>query len=191
MGGKELEYLKLFKGVCKQINASLNLQEVLDSITESAALILGAKGCGIFLLDPANNRLYLSTSYGLSRGYIDKGPLDAEKSMAECLGGKTVLVRDAANDSRVQYREAARQEGVASILSVPISVRDRIIGVLRIYTAKPAEFSEFENEFISGLAEIGGIGIENARMYRHLKGDYDRLVSDVTQWFDFGTMVRH
>lgn len=191
MGGKELKYLRLFKGVCKQINASLELPEVLHSITENAAMILGAKGCGIFLLDPKNNRLNLSASYGLSREYIEKGPLDAEKSMADCLSGKTVLVHDAANDPRIQYREEAKREGVGSILSMPMAVRDRVIGVLRIYTATPTEFSEFESEFISGLAEIGAIGIENARMYHHLKGDYEKLVSDVTQWFDFGTMARH
>ena len=41
-------------------------------------------------------------------------------------------------------------------------------------------------EVISGLSEIGSIGIENARMYDHLKTDYDRLIADVHHWFDFG-----
>jgi hypothetical protein len=50
----------------------------------------------------------------------------------------------------------------------------------------PKQFSEEENDFISGLAEIGSIGIENARMCDHLKTDYDRLITDVHHWFDFG-----
>jgi len=67
--------------------------------------------------------------------------------------------------------------------------RDKLheaIGVLRIYTSEPKEFSETENEVISGLSEIGSIGIENARMHDHLKTDYDRLITDVHHWFDFG-----
>ena len=48
------------------------------------------------------------------------------------------------------------------------------------------EKSEIENEFISGLAEIGGIGIENARMYDHLKDNYDILIRDIHQRFEYG-----
>jgi hypothetical protein len=46
--------------------------------------------------------------------------------------------------------------------------------------------SDVENEFITGLAEIGSIGIENARLYSHMKADHEKLISDVHQWFDFG-----
>ena len=96
------------------------------------------------------------------------------------------MVMDAKNDDRIQYPEATKAEGIASIFSVPMSVRDKTIGVLRIYTSEPKEFSEAENEVISGLSEIGSIGIENARMHDHLKTDYDRLIADVHHWFDFG-----
>lgn len=186
MEDKEIQYLKLFKSVCKNINSSLDFGEVLKSITKNAATMLGVKGCAIFLLDKEQNRLRVSASYGLSEGYINKGPIDAEKSMVESLSGKWVLVSDAANDSRIQYPEEAKKEGVGSILSVPMIVRERIIGVLRIYTSTSREFSDVENEFFSGLAEIGSIGIENARMYNHLKDDYENLINDVHEWFYFG-----
>ena len=77
-------------------------------------------------------------------------------------------------------------EGIASILSVPMSVKDTIIGVLRIYTSEPRNFSDIENKFISGLAEIGSIGIEYARIYDHIIIDHEKLIYDVHQWFDFG-----
>jgi signal transduction protein with GAF and PtsI domain len=149
--------------------------------------MLEVKGCTIFLLDKEQKRLGVSASYGLTQAYVSKGPIDAEKSITECLSGERVLVPDATNDSRVQYPEEAKREGVASILSVPMSIKERIIGVLRIYTSVPREFSDVENEFISGLAEIGSIGIENARMHDHLKGDYEKLMSDVYQYFEFGS----
>ena len=183
---KEIEYLKLFKEVCKKINSSLDFSEVLNSIAKNTVEMLNVKGCTIYLLDEKQKTLRVSSSYGLSRAYINKGPIDAETSIVESLSGKTVLVLDAQNDDRIQYPIDARKEGVASILSVPMSVKEKIIGVLRIYTSEPREFSEIENEFISGLAEIGSIGIENARMHDHLKNDHDKLISDVQQWFDYG-----
>jgi signal transduction protein with GAF and PtsI domain len=191
-GGKimsnEMKYLKLFKDLCKKINSSLDLGEVLKSISENAAKMLNVKGCAVFLLDKDRKRLSVSASYGLSDDYINKGPLDSEKSMVECLRGKQVMVSDVVNDSRIQYPEEARKEGIASILSVPMSIRGKIIGVLRIYTSGARYFFDIENEFISGLAEIGSIGIENARMFHHLKNDYEKLMSDVHQWFDYGRM---
>ncbi len=184
----EIQYLKLFRDVCKKINSSLDFSEVLKSITENTVKMLDVKACTIFLLDKKQKILKASTSYGLSKDYIGKGTIDAEKSMAACLNGESVLVEDATSDPRIQYPEKAKNEGVASILSVPMSVKGQIIGVIRIYTSKPKKFSDIENEFISGLAEIGGIGIENARMYNHLKGSYESLINDVHQHFDYGRM---
>ena len=98
------------------------------------------------------------------------------------------LVYDVGNDPRIQYPDEAKKEEIASILSIPISVKSQIIGVLRIYTAEQRNFSEDENEFIAGLADIGDIAIDNARMHDHLKADHERLIADVHQWFELGAV---
>lgn len=183
---QEIEYLKTFKDVCKKINSSLDINVVLKAITENAVKILNVKGCTIFLLDKDRKKLLVSSSCGLSEEYIKKGPVDSEKSIVDTLRGKWVQISDVKNDSRIQYREEAVKEGIASILSVPMSVKDTIIGVLRLYASEPRDFSDIENEFISGLAEIGSLGIENARIYDHVKADHEKLIHDVHQWFDFG-----
>lgn len=186
MPAYEIQYLKLFKDVCKKVNSSLDIGEVLKAITVNTVKTLDVKGCTIFLLDKAKKRLLVSSSYGLSDEYINKGPVDSEKSIVDTLSGKWVLVSDAKSDSKIQYREEAKKEGIVSILSVPMSVKGTIIGVLRIYTSEPRKFSDVENELISGLVEIGSIGIENARMYSHVKADHEQLIYDVHQWFDYG-----
>jgi len=187
---QEIQYLRLFKDVCKKINSSLDISEVFKSITENAVKMLNVKGCTIFLLDKVQKKLRISSSYGLSKTYLNKGPVDSEESIVETLSGKWVLVLDATDDYRIQYPEEAKKEGITSVLSVPLSVKGTIIGVLRIYTSKLREFSDIEKEFISGLAEIGSIGIENARMYSILKDDHEKLIDDVHQWFDYGAATR-
>ena len=97
-----------------------------------------------------------------------------------------MLIYNVTNDPRAQYPKEAEKEGIASILSIPMTVKGEIIGVLRIYTSEPRKFSYDEIEFIYGVADMGGIAIDNARMYHHLKSDHDRLIQDVHQWFDFG-----
>ena len=154
MKNKELQYFKLFRDVCKVINYSLDLKEVLILITENIVKLINVKACTIFLLDKSRNKLDASASHGLSEAYLRKGPLDADKSIAETLNGQIVLILDTANDSRVQYPEEAIKEGIPSVLSVPITIKGQIIGVLRIYTDEQRNFSDDEYKPISGLAAI-------------------------------------
>ncbi len=184
----EFHYFKLFRDVCKVIHSSLNFMEVLNSITENIVKTLNIKACAIFLLSRELNILKVRASYGLSEAFLNKGVLDAEKSIKESLSGKTVLVNDILTDPRIQYPKQAKWEGIASILSVPISVKGQVIGVLRLYTSKPYKVSENEIEVISGLAEMGGIAIDNARMYDHLKTTHESLVNEMHRWFEYGRM---
>ena len=59
-----------------------------------------------------------------------------------------------------------------------------MIGVLRIYTSQPRKFSDDDIEFVSGLAEMEGIAIANARLYEQLKEDSQSLMDDAWKWFE-------
>ena len=182
-----LNYETMLK-VTKAISHSKNPEEGVLMTVESIKTALDVKGCTVFLINRKTNDLEVAASYGLSDVYLNKGPLDAEKSIVDSLHGKTVLVPDAAHDDRIQYPKEAELEKISSILSVPIQVKWNIIGVLRLYTEKIREFTEEEMEFITALADMGGIAIENARLYDHLKMDYEKLMNDVHHWFDYGSM---
>jgi signal transduction protein with GAF and PtsI domain len=186
MEDKEKTYFKLFRDICKVINSSLNLAEVLNLITDNVVSALDVKACSVFLWDRSKNILEVSATHGLSESYLKKGPIVADKSISETLEGKSVFILDTNTDKRIQYPDEANKEGIASILSIPISVKEQIIGVLRIYTAEQRDFDEDEIQFIFGLADMGGIAIDNARMYDHLKADHEKLIAEVHHWFEFG-----
>jgi signal transduction protein with GAF and PtsI domain len=188
MENKGISYFKLFRDTCQIINSSLNLSEVLNRITKNVVAALKVKACTVFLWDRERSTLEVSATHGLDESYLKKGPIDADKSITESLQGENVFIRDAADDPRVQYPAEAKREGIASIFSVPISVKDHIIGVLRIYLSEMRDLAEEEIEFITGLADMGGIAIDNARMYDHLKADHESLIAETHQWFEFGNM---
>jgi len=187
MDSKEMLYLTLFIEVCRKITESLELNEILRLVTENTTKMLDAKGCIIYLLDKLDSQLKVGAHYGLSEEYVHKGPVDADKSIIASLKGETVYLLNAVQDHRIQYPDEARKEGITSILSIPLSVRKNVIGVLRIYPAEPRSIKGVEKEFATGLADISAIAIENARMYSHLESDYQKLINDVHSWFDYGT----
>ncbi len=186
MTTRDMDYFRSFREICKAVNSSLDLQEVLRLIVENVTAIMKVKACTIFLLNRKNKQLEVAATHGLSDAYLEKGPLSALRSMIENIEGRSVLVHDAGRDSRIQYPEEARAEGIASIYSVPVPVKNRVIGALRIYTAVQRDFSDQEREFVDGLAEMSGIAIENARLHHHLKADYETLIAEVHQWFEYG-----
>ena len=109
MENKEIQYFNLFRDICKVINSNLNFDEVLNSITENFVKVLNSKACAIFLLSREWNILKVRASCGLSEAYLNKGAVDAEKSMKESLEGKPVLVYDVKKDPRIQYPKAKEQ----------------------------------------------------------------------------------
>jgi FixJ family two-component response regulator len=174
-----------FEEVKKAISSTLNLKDVLDLIVQGVVKVTKVKGSTLSLLDKKRERLRVFAFHGLSRNYVDKGPLDASKSMASTvLDGKHVWIEDATTDLRMQYPEEARREGIASILSVPLVVRNKVIGVLRVYTGERREFLDEEINFLCGFAEQVALAIENARSYEDVKDEYEALRDDLWEAMD-------
>jgi len=173
----EYTYLSAFMHITRAITSSPDLKKVLHLIVKSTCETTGSKGCTLMLLDEKGERLEVKSSYGLSDQYIGKGPLSADKSISDTLKGNPVIIEDATSDPRVQYSQEAEKEGIASIVSIPINLRGRIIGVLRLYTSVPCRFTQDDIDFLSAIAMQSGLAIENAKMYEHVKADYEKLMA--------------
>jgi len=174
-----------FAKVTDAISSTLNLREVLDLIVDGVVKVMKVKGSSLSLLDAKREKLRIFAYHGLSGQYVDKGPLEASKSLSETtMNGKLVWIENAAADPRVQYPVEAMREGVASILSVPLVVRNKVIGALRVYTAEPRSFSDEEIRFLNGFAEQVALAIENAKSYQDVKDEYEALRDDLWDHFD-------
>ena len=92
---------------------------------------------------------------------------------------------DGLSDGFAGYQEEAEEGGIYSIVSVPFSVKGRIIGVLRLYTSQPRNFSQEEIGFFEALAEMGALAIENARMHEQLRKDYENVMSDILMFIRY------
>ncbi len=160
------------------ISSSLDLDQVLQSVATSITEAMQVKACALRLLDPDTGQLRLSAVHGLSQDYLAKGPVNITNSSidSEALSGSPVHIADARSDPRFQYKEAARQEGIVSVLCVPLEVHGEAIGVMRVYTDESATFHEDDVKFLSVLASLSALSIENARLYENVKSSYHGVV---------------
>ena len=174
MQKKVMNYETLLK-ITNGISASHEPDEVVVLVVNSIQAALQVKGCTLFLVNRKTNELEVASSVGLSREYLEKGPLSSLRSIAQALEEGPVAIHDVMDDPRLQYPEAAKKEGIASILSVPITVHSRVIGALRVYTAEPWDFSMDEVNFVQAVAQIAGMAMDLCRMNKGLKSSIEML----------------
>jgi GAF domain-containing protein len=164
------------------LNSARDSRALLHSIVESVAKAMRAKACSLMLLTTERDVLLHTVAYGLSDWYLRKGPVAVGKIISDVLEGKPIAVLDATTDERVLYREQAKREGIASMLSVPMRLRGQVIGVLRVYTAKPYRFSRDDIHFVETVGNLGAVALENLRAYDILQKDYETFRRDMLQW---------
>ncbi len=170
-----IKCVEIFEKVGDAFNSSLKAEEKLERVARAIVEHLELKGCHFRILSRDQQDLEGLASYGLSDKFITKGPVDAEKSVGEALRGKTVMVDDVANDPRIQYPKEHVEEGIVSLLTVPLRTRGQVIGVMRLSTGSKREFSEQELRLIETLAAFSTSAITQA-MFHDILGDVNAAV---------------
>ncbi|MBW2440950.1 MAG: GAF domain-containing protein [Deltaproteobacteria bacterium] len=162
--------------ITKAISMIRDPEEIVLITVEGVTSALKIKGCALFLFSAKTEELKLVSSYGLSKEYLNKGPVSALRSIASALeDGQPVAIYDVSDDPRIQYPKAAAKEGIASILSVPIIIGEKITGCLRVYTAEKWEFTLDDVNFVQAVAQVVGMALEMCRINKGLKDSIDIL----------------
>ncbi len=162
--------------ITKAISKIREPEEIVLVTVEGVTHALNVKGCTLFLFSAKSQELKLAGSYGLSDEYLNKGPVSSLRSIASALqDGQPVAIFDVADDPRIQYPEAAIKENIASILSVPIIIGEKLVGCMRVYTGRPWEFTLNDVNFVQAVAQVVGMGLEMCRVNKGLKDSIDIL----------------
>jgi len=174
--------------VCRSVNSSLAESSILENLARKAVEVTGLKAAAIRMLDEEGKVLEEKTAFGLSREYLNKGPVELEKSPTDqkVLHGNVVQVSGEELLENSQYPEEVKEEGIRAVLCVPLRVKDKPIGVVRVYSSEPCEFSESDIEFLETLASQASLAIQNARLFQHLERDYEDLREAIWGWYDWG-----
>ena len=177
----------------KAITSAIDLETVLQQIVQMSTALLGARTSSIMLLDEERQELVIAAAQGLSEQYRDKGNIKVGESIAGRViqEGKPIAVYDIGSDPRHAYPELARMEGLRSLLSVPLSLKDRVIGVLNLYTDEPHHFNPHEINLFTSLASQAAIAIENARLFSSLEEIYIEVITALASAIDARDAYTH
>lgn len=77
---------------------------------------------------------------------------------------RPITVLDVRSEPGYMYPEVARREGIVSMLSVPMIIKDRVVGVINSYTPKEHRFTKEEISILQAVANQAAVAIENTRL---------------------------
>ena len=177
---QRVQELQTLFNISTMLSGTRGLGQILDRITRGVAEALHVKACSVRLLDEHRDELMIKSVFGLSESYLKKGPVMIGNSPIDrqAIAGHPVYIADMTNDERVVYPQDAQREGIVSGLIVGMVYKERAIGVLRVYTATPHEFSDFERKLLESIASQAAVAIENARLQEEAL-EKDRLERQV------------
>lgn len=171
---RELNYQTLGE-ITDIISSARDMIEVAPRVVETLSRTMGLKGAALLLLNKKTGELENGASFGLSQRYLDKGPISSAKSIADSLRDGPVAIHNVEEDPRLQYPREAVIEGIKSILSVPIILRGKPLGVIRLYTEEEWEFHNQDLVFAQAVASIIALVLDNMRMTHAYKTSIDAL----------------
>jgi len=163
-------HLESLVAVGQVINSALHLEDALQRITHEACRLMSARVASLLLLDPTGEWLDLKASTGAGERYVRKPRLSVDESLIGVVvrRRKPLQVANVHTSTRYQNVEVARQEGLVSLLSVPLIHGEQCIGALNVYQSQPHRFSNDEIRMLSALADLSALAIEKARLYERL-----------------------
>ncbi len=176
--------MDIYKVVTRAIAASDNLEDMATQLTQLLVGALGIKGSTIFVLNPATEELEALASFGLSINYMNKGPILVKKSLDHQLRGEPIVIRDVTISDRLQYPEDAQKEGIKAIVSLPIILHGKLIGVLRLYHYEQWNVSERDLDSLMVFTENIGLALMYIRLLQALKSVKETVEEVHPIWLD-------
>ena len=150
--------------VSQTITSDLFLEDILKLIVMVTAEVMNSKICSLLLLDAERDELVIRATQSVSQAYNRKPNIKLGEGIAGLVAKnkQPMVVSDVKKDRRYLNRDIAEQENLCSLLSVPLCVKNRVIGVLNSYTSFRHKFTKEEIDILTAVANQAAVAIENA-----------------------------
>lgn len=165
---RHLSQLSRLFEVSRTLASSLDLDQTLQTVLQSASELLDAPVCSVMLLNQESGYLVTKAACGLWSDAVLQEPIRLGEGLAgrAVQSGVALTSSDVSRDGRFRFREYAREAGLRTGIAAPLIARGRALGVINLYRRCPQEFSQDDERLLVSLANSAAVAIENAHLYQ-------------------------
>lgn len=164
--GVQMNRLGALSEVTRTISTSPYLEEILQLLVNLTAQQFNYRVCTVRLLDETRGELVLRATQAPSKGYQRKRAI----KLGESIAGRAIdekkpqIVRDVQIEEDYIGHDLAVEQGLRSMICVPLAIGDKPVGVLSCYTAEVRDFPPDEINALETLAKQAAVSIEHAKL---------------------------
>ncbi len=166
--------LQLLNRAGQVFSSSLDLDRVLTNVLEEVRRLLQVSASSIWLIDPETKTLICRQATGPQRQTVRGWQLEPEEGIVGWVArhGTSTIVANAREDER-HFEDICHATGIQvhSILSVPLRLKGKVIGVIQVVDETIGRFEQVDLTLMESLATTAAIAIENARLYTQAQED--------------------
>ena len=164
-----LERYRRLAEISRNLASTVDLDILLDRITEAAAHVSGSEAASILLYDESQGQLYFESATNLNEPLMRGLIVPVEDSIAGWIvtNGKPIIIDDTQNDPR-HFAQVGKATNVTttSLLGVPLIAKDKVIGALEVINKLSGQFTQDDQEILLDLGSQAAVAIENARLFQ-------------------------
>ena len=159
-------YINTLSKISNAITSDLYLEDVLKLIVTLTANVMHAKICALWLLDPDKKELRIRATQAMSSEYLKERSIRLGEGVVGLVAKekKSMIIQNVLIDDRYKEKDLAKREKLVSMLSVPMIIKKRVIGVINCYTTQEYEFTKSDVEHLSVVANQAAVAIENTEL---------------------------
>jgi len=161
---------RLLRLVIDLTSSDLDLDEVLRRVPALVTEATGSDVCFVHLVDEERQRVVLA---GATPPF-DEVVGTVELAIGEGVAGwvarnaEPAVIPDKWNDQRYRYIPALRGEDYASLVSVPMLVEGRVVGVLNVHSEQQRTYGDADLALLTGVANLVARSVEKAQLHQRL-----------------------
>jgi len=158
--------IEVLSEISKAITSDLYLDDILRLIVTLTAGVMDSKIVSLWLLDEKEGCFKLSATQTISKEYLKERSLRWGEGVVGHVAQhkEPMQIYDVLKEPLYKEKEMAKKVGLTSMLSVPMCVKDRVIGVLNCYSSSKREFSQTETKLLITVANQAAVAIENTEL---------------------------
>lgn len=172
-------YIETLNKVSKAITSDLYLEDILKLIVNLTASVMNAKIVALWLLDEKTGELRIRATQAMSKDYLKERTIKIGEGIVGLVAKdkKPVMIEDVRKSQRYKEKSLAEKENLKSMLSIPMLVKNRVIGVINCYTRELYKFTKSDIELLSAVANQAAVAIENTELMVRTKIFQEELES--------------